>query len=87
MSVLFANLLFAHFLADFPLQWDRMVEVMKPWLPSLESKIVFKGDNRRRDKADLTVHFGVVDVPEEQSQSDYSIDLEKQGNVVYIQGT
>lgn len=26
MSVLFANLLFAHFLADFPLQWDRMVE-------------------------------------------------------------
>lgn len=25
MSVLFANLLFAHFLADFPLQWDGMV--------------------------------------------------------------
>ena len=63
---------------------EHAVEVMKPWLPSLESKIVFKGDNRRRDKADLTVHFGVVDVPEEQSQSDYSIDLEKQGNVVYM---
>ena len=25
MSVLFANLLLAHFLSDFPLQWDRMV--------------------------------------------------------------
>lgn len=25
MSALFANLLLAHFLSDFPLQWDRMV--------------------------------------------------------------
>lgn len=86
--------------------------VRRPWLPSLENKIVnpiisnFEGglitknensDNSNhedkpinnidyygRNTVNLEVSYGIVDIPERQSQDEYKLDLAKHGNVVNI---
>ena len=63
----------------------KAVEVKRPWLPSLPAKIV--NPNIRIElerKLDLCIPIGVRDVPEEQKQVEYAIDLSRQGNVLYI---
>ena len=61
------------------------VEVKRPWLPSLEKKIVNPHTEiRREDCVDLRVEIGLQDIPEEQRQEEYIIDLARQGNILYI---
>ena len=66
------------------------VEVIKPWLPSLESQIASPyfaeevGDVSKYNKLDLRVAIGIVDIPEKQEQNEYYIDFIKDGNLAFI---
>lgn len=60
-------------------------EVSRPWLPSLPACIV--NPNMAilsNNKLDLNIDIGMCDIPEEQMQKQYCIDLQKQGNILYI---
>lgn len=61
-------------------------DVTKPWLPSLAKNIVSPYINEVKDTAlicdiDLTTQIGLIDIPEEQKQIDYSINFIKDGNL------
>lgn len=62
--------------------------VKKPWLPSLEEKIISPYiqqetmiDTATIHAIDLTCPIGLIDIPEEQKQADYTIDFMKDGNL------
>lgn len=72
-------------------------KVKKPWLPSLPQilesplsaitvqeqwKQVVSYDKSILPK--LIIPFGMIDIPEEQLQMEYTTDLEKEGNVVFM---
>lgn len=73
-------------------------KVRKPWLPSLpqvlESPLtreVMEQENwqaatiyDRTKMPELCIPVGMIDIPEEQEQTKYIADLEKDGNVVYM---
>ena len=64
---------------------QKNLEIKRPWLPSLESKVVNPNMQIHTGKAaDLTIKLGLVDIPEMQAQVEYRIDLATQGNVAYI---
>lgn len=61
-------------------------EVVKPWLPSLAKNIASPyitdhGNVSLIDTIDLSASIGLIDIPEEQQQSDYTLDLVKDGNL------
>ena len=65
----------------------KIVEVQKPWLPSLP-EIVVHPDFKKRvvdtstiKDIDLNLNIGLIDIPEEQRQENYSLDIIKEGNV------
>lgn len=67
--------------------------VKRPWLPPLAARILSPcgeqyctGRNMENEERpiDLTAEIGLIDIPEEQSQSTYSIDLIKEGNVAFF---
>lgn len=69
------------------------VPVKKPWLPPLAGRIVSSyadrycdGQNKEMENVplDLKVEVGYIDIPEEQSQIAYSMDLLKEGNVAFF---
>lgn len=72
-------------------------KVRRPWLPSLlqilVSPLSFVTEEEQwkevlpYDRAvpvDLTIPFGMVDIPEEQDQREYSVNLAKEGNIVFM---
>lgn len=64
-------------------------EVKKPWLPPLEEKILSPytqtvADCAGCEELDLTLGLGMTDFPEEQSQKEYVLDLEKNGHLLYM---
>ncbi|MDD3140062.1 MAG: type VII secretion protein EssC, partial [Lachnospiraceae bacterium] len=64
---------------------EHSVDVAKPWLPSLAEKLVNPHvEIIKKEKVDLDVVAGMVDIPEEQEQKEYTINLAKQGNIVYV---
>lgn len=67
--------------------------VKRPWLPPLMRKILsphtLKEDqiyNREQEKTDLdlSIHIGMVDIPEQQSQIEYTVNLMKDGNIAFF---
>ncbi|MFV0364358.1 MAG: type VII secretion protein EssC [Suipraeoptans sp.] len=60
------------------------IEVKKPWLPSLEDIIVNPNMDINKASLNLEVAIGMRDIPEEQRQDEYRIDLIEQGNILYI---
>jgi S-DNA-T family DNA segregation ATPase FtsK/SpoIIIE len=71
-------------------QYDKMdcVDVMKPWLPPLESLMVsphINGDSvgvlSEIPDINAEVAVGLVDIPEKQAQVEYTIDFQKDGNL------
>ena len=69
------------------------VPVKKPWLPPLSGRIVSSyteqycdGKNKEAEEIPLTLkaEIGLVDIPEEQSQTAFAIDLLKDGNVAFF---
>ena len=60
------------------------IEVQPPWLPPLEEQIVSPQEAQTGEVLDLTVALGIVDIPEEQKQEEYCLNLIKDGNLLYI---
>ncbi|MCM1497817.1 MAG: type VII secretion protein EssC [Clostridium sp.] len=67
---------------------EGLEKVKSPWLPSLEQMIVSPYisieqvcDVSGFDTIDLTVALGLVDIPEQQKQVEYSIDFQEEGNL------
>lgn len=71
--------------------------VRRPWLPPLphilESPLVDTINESKWDKiiaydgnrhAVMEIPFGMIDIPEEQLQKEYVVDLAKEGNVVFM---
>lgn len=59
--------------------------VPKPWLPALGLKLVTPiQEILQNETACLQFPLGIVDIPEEQSQEEYIIDIEKEGNLGYF---
>lgn len=61
-------------------------EVTKPWLPSLAKNIASPYIEDIKDissinEIDLTAPIGLIDIPEEQKQIDYTVDFIKDGNL------
>lgn len=64
---------------------DAPMEVKKPWLPPLPRML----ENPRTEtcgkgKVDLSVEIGLLDIPERQTQQEYSVNLARQGNILYV---
>lgn len=64
------------------------VPVKKPWLPSLKPITVspHTGDVLEQELEDVTISvpIGRVDIPEEQKQVEYRLNLAEDGNLMYI---
>ncbi len=62
------------------------LEIKKPWLPPLENQIVSpeKTEAAGGNAVNLLAELGLADIPEEQTQISYRIQLEKEGNIVYF---
>ena len=72
---------------------QKPLPVKKPWLPPLERQIVSSyvqeyctGQDMEAVELplDLKVDIGLVDIPEEQSQTGYRLDLFKDGNAAFF---
>ncbi len=64
-------------------------EVIKPWLPPLGDMLVSPYTGEVRDSAsfeegDYTLGIGMIDIPEEQAQEEYVLDLIKNGHLLYM---
>ena len=59
--------------------------VPKPWLPSLPEKMVSPVQEiAPQEGLQLTFPLGMVDIPEQQSQEEFMLDLEKEGNMGFF---
>lgn len=68
---------------------EQAVEVKKPWLPSLpdfmESPYTKEAvDSAQFKEGDYTLGIGMIDVPEEQLQEEYQLNLMKNGHLLYM---
>ena len=62
-----------------------LVEVRRPWLPPLPDKLVSSEKIYQPDTLipDLHMNLGMADIPEEQNQEPFTINLAKDGNVFF----
>jgi len=62
------------------------VEVKRPWLPPLGEQIACPEElqDANGKPLDMRLRIGLVDIPEEQAQVEYMVNLEKDGNLMYI---
>jgi type VII secretion protein EssC, C-terminal domain len=65
---------------------NKGAEVKKPWLPPLKQLIQAPCliTPKRAGELDLKLSLGMIDIPEEQTQCEYIIDIAKDGNILYI---
>lgn len=68
---------------------EHAVQVKKPWLPPLGAMLESPYTREVRDsavfeKGDYTLGLGMIDVPEEQLQEEYVLDLMKNGHLLYM---
>ena len=68
---------------------QRSVEVKKPWLPSLGTMMISPHTQKVEDSAtftelDTTLGLGMIDIPEEQIQREYMLDMVKNGHLLYM---
>lgn len=60
-------------------------KVQAPWLPPLSDQIVNPHlDTAVMDGESCLVRPGIADIPQEQEQREYAIDLTTEGNIVYV---
>ncbi|MDE7063635.1 MAG: type VII secretion protein EssC, partial [Lachnospiraceae bacterium] len=60
------------------------VEVKRPWLPPLPEQMVSPIALAEGKSVDLMLTLGVIDIPEEQKQEEYRLNLAKDGNILYL---
>jgi S-DNA-T family DNA segregation ATPase FtsK/SpoIIIE len=66
---------------------EEAVAVRKPWLPGLKPIMVsphMVGEEREMGDFSISVPIGMVDIPEEQKQEEYSLSFTENGNLMYI---
>lgn len=68
---------------------EHCVKVKKTWLPSLAFQIQSPyvldiQDSVNFQKVDLKLGIGIMDIPEEQDQTEYILDFEKNGHFLYL---
>lgn len=68
---------------------EHAAEVKKPWLPPLGTMLESPytrevHDSASFEKGDYTLGLGMIDVPEEQLQEEYVLDLMKNGHLLYM---
>jgi len=68
---------------------QKSVEVKKPWLPSLPTMLISPYTQEVKDSAtftklDTTLGLGMIDIPEEQIQREYMLDMVKNGHLLYM---
>lgn len=68
---------------------EHCVKVKKTWLPSLAFQIASPylmeiQDSAGFKKVDLKLGIGMMDIPEEQAQTEYVLDFEKNGHLLYL---
>lgn len=68
---------------------EHAVEVKKPWLPPLSDHMESPYTKEVKDSAlfsegDYTLGIGMIDVPEEQIQEEYRLNLIKNGHLLYM---
>lgn len=70
---------------DEEVKSGRSACIRKPWLPSLAGMLInpYMKEEIYTDK-EFAVNIGLVDIPEEQIQSNYSFDMLREGNLLYI---
>ncbi len=64
-------------------------EVKKPWLPPLQELLESPYTREIKDsagftKGDYTLGIGMIDIPEEQTQEEYTLDLVRNGHLLYM---
>lgn len=60
------------------------VEIKRPWLPPLEEQLVSPVELAEGKTVDLNLALGLIDIPEEQKQEEYRLNLAKDGNILYL---
>lgn len=72
------------------------IPVRKPWLPPLGEHLISplaSGEEKacrlpdfieKQGEDDLVISLGLLDIPEEQRQTEYKLNLQKDGNLLYI---
>lgn len=66
---------------------EEQIPVKRPWIPSLLRQIeapCLIAPARQDGDLDLNLSFGMIDIPEEQSQCEYQLNLQKEGNVLMV---
>ncbi len=68
---------------------EHTAEVKKPWLPPLADMLESPytkeiKDSASFDKGDYTLGLGLIDIPEEQLQEEYELNLIKNGHLLYM---
>lgn len=68
---------------------EQAIEVKRPWLPPLPCQLVSPYTQIVEDSADfqeldLQIGLGMIDIPEEQEQEEYKLDLIKNGGLIYM---
>jgi len=63
---------------------QNFIEVKRPWLQPLETQIELPKQIEKFSLPELNVSLGIVDIPEAQAQIEYTVDLKKDGNLIYI---
>ena len=68
---------------------EQAVPVKKPWLPPLPAMLESPYTGTVQDSAsfgtgDYTLGLGLIDIPEEQTQEEYTLDLMKNGHLLYM---
>lgn len=76
---------------------EGVAKVRKPWLPSLPTMLVsplhhlpqeeqwqMETTYQNERMPELTIPIGMIDIPEEQAQREYIVDLAKDGNMVFM---
>jgi len=67
---------------------EKHLAVKPPWLPSLKKQILCprmkEEEKPDRKKGTVMVPIGLLDLPQEQEQVDYELDLTQDGNILYI---
>ena len=75
---------------------ENVPSVRKPWLPPLATRIIspntiplknvedIESKESEQSMLDLSFALGMADIPEQQSQSEYILDLLKEGNIAFF---
>lgn len=60
------------------------IEVKRPWMPPLKEQLVAEQNITKGGELNLEAAIGMIDIPEEQKQEEYRLNLCRDGNLLYV---